>query len=79
VQAFIAQQSSAANPALVPGHEDPEAALRYVATRRAAPTSPTDSWLALAAAAAVVVAGGFVVGRGSRRDPAFARAHGGSR
>lgn len=57
---IAAQPSAVANPAIVPGEQEREAALRLAATRRDPPLAPTVLWLALAG---VVCLGGFTLGR----------------
>ena len=66
VPVFVAQPSTVANPAMVPGLLDPEAAYRLAATRARPPLSPTLVWLALATAGSVAA---FTAGtaRGRRR------------
>jgi hypothetical protein len=67
----VAQPSAVANPAIVPGESEREAALRLAATGLKPPVPPTVLWLALAG---VVCLGGFGVGRAAtRRSQAWAR------
>jgi hypothetical protein len=68
----VAQPSAVANPAIVPGESEREAALRLAATGQPAPTPPYLLWLALAA---VVCAGGFGAGSTTRRARAWARTY----
>lgn len=65
----VAQPSAVANPAIVPGESEREAAMRLAATGRPRPLAPYLLWLALAA---VVCGGGLgagvAAGRRSRSD-----------
>lgn len=61
----VAQPSAVANPAIVPGEEEREAAMRLAATGRPRQLAPYLLWLLLAA---VVCGGGFGAGRALRRS-----------
>lgn len=61
---FVAQPSAVANPAMVPGQHDPEAAYRLAATRAPRSLAPTLIWLALATAGGMAA---FVTGTQSGR------------
>ena len=61
---LVAQPSAVANPAIVPGEEEREAALRLAAVGREPPMAPWLVWLLLAV---VACAGGTAVGAVSRR------------
>jgi hypothetical protein len=70
----VAQPSAVANPAIVPGETEREAALRLAATGRHPPPAPSLIWLALAV---LVCMCGLGAGAGvaSRRAHRFAWAH----
>jgi hypothetical protein len=73
VQAFITQPSAVTNPALVPGQEDPEVALRHAATRRQPVASTAEVWLIFVVAATMIGSAGFLAGHSrQRRSPAWA-------
>ncbi|HEX9888272.1 MAG TPA: hypothetical protein VGA69_02250 [Nitriliruptorales bacterium] len=69
---FVAQQGTAANVAMVPGQQDPEAAIRYAATVRG-PAPAAAIWLLLLLGAG---SGAGAVGLAARRQrqPAWAHA-----
>jgi hypothetical protein len=73
VQAFIAQPSSVTNPALIPGQEDPDVALRHAATHRQPVASTAEIWLVVVVAATMIGGVGFLTGHNRRRrSPAWA-------